>query len=249
MAAPKSFGSVSPKSAAQSLTSGQHGARHAQQLQQFIVPLASADIEEKRARCVGRIGGVHLAAGQAPDKEAVDRTEAQRAGFGLRARAFDGIENPGAFRPGEIGIEQQARARSDQRLLPRALQFRANIGGAAILPDDRLVDRLAGLAIPDERRFALIGDADRDDIARRRLGLPQARHAWCRARVAQISSGSCSTQPDFGKYCLNSRCAVATGLSFGVNRIDRVEVVPWSIARMYFDMKNPRPVARARIAA
>ena len=44
--------------------------------------------------------------------------------------------------------------------------------------------------------------------------------------VAQIASGSCSTQPGAGNICGNSRCAVATGRRPASKTIARVEVVP-----------------------
>ena len=44
--------------------------------------------------------------------------------------------------------------------MPIALQLIAESGGPAILPDDRVVDGLAGGAIPNQRRLALVGDAD-----------------------------------------------------------------------------------------
>ena len=47
---------------------------------------------------------------------------------------------------------------------PARLQPRADVGGAAVLPDDGVVDRLAGLAIPDDGGLALVGDADRGDV-------------------------------------------------------------------------------------
>ena len=37
--------------------------------------------------------------------------------------------------------------------------------GAAVLPDDGVVNRLARLAVPDHGGFALVGDADSTDIA------------------------------------------------------------------------------------
>ena len=52
---------------------------------------------------------------------------------------------------------------------PSALQPIAEVGGAAVLPDDRVVDGLAGLAIPDDRGLALVGDADGGDVARPEL--------------------------------------------------------------------------------
>ena len=47
----------------------------------------------------------------------------------------------------------------------------------------------------------------------------------------QMSSGSCSTQPDAGKCCGNSRWAKDAMEVSARNRTARVEVVPWSIAR------------------
>ena len=50
---------------------------------------------------------------------------------------------------------------------PSRLQLIAEVGRAPVLPDDRVVDRLAGVAIPHDRRLALVGDADRGDSFRR----------------------------------------------------------------------------------
>ena len=41
----------------------------------------------------------------------------------------------------------------------------AESGGAAILPDDGVVDGLAGCAVPDDGGFALVGDADGGNVA------------------------------------------------------------------------------------
>src|SRR4029450_12249605 len=41
----------------------------------------------------------------------------------------------------------------------------AVIGGAPILPDDLIVNGLAGFAVPDDRSFALIGNAQPGDVA------------------------------------------------------------------------------------
>ena len=50
----------------------------------------------------------------------------------------------------------------------------AEIGGAAILPDDCVVDGFAGLAIPYDRGLALVGDADGSHVAGPRAGLGQS---------------------------------------------------------------------------
>ena len=52
--------------------------------------------------------------------------------------------------------------------------------------------------------------------------------------VFQISSGSCSTQPFLGKYCVNSFCDEKTGLPFKSKRIDLLDVVPASMDTINF---------------
>jgi hypothetical protein len=54
----------------------------------------------------------------------------------------------------------------DQRAVALAAQLVANVGGAPVLPDDRVVDRLASLSIPHERSLALVRDSDRRNIGR-----------------------------------------------------------------------------------
>ena len=41
----------------------------------------------------------------------------------------------------------------------------ASFGGAAILPDNGVVDRLARFAVPHDGRLPLIGDTDRSQVA------------------------------------------------------------------------------------
>jgi len=65
--------------------------------------------------------------------------------------------------------------------VPALAQGRAHRRGAAILPDDGAVDGFARFAIPYQRGFALVGDADAGDVGR-----PGARH---RHRLAQHRQG------------------------------------------------------------
>jgi len=105
-----------------------------------------------------------LAAGEVPQHPAVHRSERQLAGVGLLAGAFDIVQNPLDLRTGEVGRQRQA---ADLLEAVRALvtgQFVADLLRTGVLPDDRVVHRLAGLAVPDQGRFALIGDADRGDL-------------------------------------------------------------------------------------
>ena len=118
--------SVAPKSAAQSRTSGSSAAGTREQV--AAAPrshCAGADIEQQRARGIGGIGRVDLAAGQPPQQEAVDGAEGELAGFRRRARAVDMVEQPGDLRGREIRIEQQPgalrrpAARGPARAAPR----------------------------------------------------------------------------------------------------------------------------------
>ena len=50
--------------------------------------------------------------------------------------------------------------------------------------------------------------------------------------LSQISTGSCSTQPAFGKICSCSTWSTATTSPLWSKTIARVLVVPWSMDRM-----------------
>ena len=125
MGAPNSAGSVTPNSPALSRTSRQQRMRHAEQRAQVVVPFALADVEQQRARGIGGVGGVHLAAGQPPQQETVDGAEGELAGLRRRARAGDVVEQPGDLAGGEIGIEQQPGLGGDLRLVAAVAQQRA----------------------------------------------------------------------------------------------------------------------------
>ncbi len=78
-----------------------------------------------------------------------------------------------------------------------ALELLADVGSAAALPNDGVVNRLAGLFFPDDGGFALVGDADAGDL----IGIDVAFASTSTSVElcdAQISIGSCSTQPAFG---------------------------------------------------
>ncbi len=104
---------------------------------------------------------------------AVDGAEQELAALGARARARHMVEDPGDLGAGEIGIDDQPRFGRDRRLMPVGLEPCADVGGAAVLPDDGAMDRLAGGLVPHQRRLALVGDADRGDVGRGRACLAQ----------------------------------------------------------------------------
>ena len=179
MAPPNSAGSVAPKSAGAVANVRQQRWRHAEQAAQLVVPLAAADIEQQRARGVGCVGRMHLAAGEPPQQKRVDRAEGELARLRGRPRAGDMVEQPGDLAGGEIWIEQQPGLRGNCRLMAGAAQIVAGLRGAPVLPDDGVVDRLAAGAVPDDRGLALIGDADAGDVfGRKRRLWPSPNARW-----------------------------------------------------------------------
>ena len=143
----------------------QHGARHAEELEQLVVPVQCVDVVEHRAAGVAGVGHVHLAAREVPDQPGVHRAEAQLAPFGLLAGAGHVVQHPLDLGGREIGIQHQTGL-----LLDACAVLLANLvaifGRAAVLPDDGVVDRLTGGAVPHQRRLALVGHADGRDVGR-----------------------------------------------------------------------------------
>jgi len=105
------------------------------------------------------------AVGEAPEQEGVDGAERELAALGRRPRARDVVEEPSDLGRGEIGIDDETGRRRHLRLQAFRLQGRARFRRAAILPDDRIGDRPAGRALPDQRRFALVDNPDRCEAA------------------------------------------------------------------------------------
>ena len=103
---------------------------------------------------------MHLAPRQVPDKPGIHGAEGQLARLGPRAHAVHIVEDPGQFRAAEIRVQQQAGAVGHDVFEAFGLEALAVIGGATVLPDDGVEHRLAGGAVPDQRGFALVGDAD-----------------------------------------------------------------------------------------
>ena len=170
------------------------------------------------------------AAGQPPEQERVDRPERQVPVLGTGASARHGVQDVSDLRPAEVRVQGQARPLPEQRLVAGVPQALAGRRRDPALPDDRVGDRLAGRAIPDDRRLALVRDPDRGDPlgAADLLDDPPRDPELARPDP----SGSCVTCPGEGKRCSNGSWAMATGRPSLSNAIARDEVVPWSSARI-----------------
>ena len=144
---------------------GHQRSRDVQQRQQLGVPLVAMHVEQHGARGVGDVGGMQRPFGQLPQQPAVDGAERQLAALRLLARAGHVVQQPADLGGGEIGVDDQAGARLDQGCVALLAQLRAQRLAAAVLPHDRVVDRLPGAAVPQHRGLALVGDAQGLDVA------------------------------------------------------------------------------------
>src|SRR6202008_3112870 len=82
------------------------------------------------------------------------------------ARAWHRVEDVRDLGAAEVGVERQPGPRPEQRPvagLAQTLPCRCRDAG---LPHDRVGDRGASPAIPDDRRLALVRDPDRGDALR-----------------------------------------------------------------------------------
>ena len=146
-------------------------------------------------------------------------------------RAVDVVEQPAHLRPGEVGRQRQ----SDPVAVPlgtaaQRAELVADRLRAGVLPDDRGRDRLAGGAVPDHRRLALVGDADRGHVSGAQLGSGQrAGHHRSRVRP-DLGRRRAPPSPARGSNWRCSTCSTATIVASWSNRMQRDEVVPWSIA-------------------
>ena len=150
---------------------GQDRPRDVKQVQDVLVPVEGVDVEEHRPAGVGDVGGVNPPPSQVPEQPGVDRPEEEVATGGLLPGPRDPVENPLDLGGGEVGVDHQPGLVVDQLLVTVGDQLLGDVASLLGLPDDRVVDRLTGVAVPDDRRLPLIGDPDGGDLVRLDLGL------------------------------------------------------------------------------
>jgi hypothetical protein len=155
---------------------GQHRHRNAEIGADLRIPVERLEIHQQSA---GRVGDIrHVGAlRDVPQNPAVDGAEAEFARVRLLACAVDVVEDPSDLRPREIRGQRQAGALPVPAGPLVAAEFRAQCVGARVLPDDRVVHGFSGVPVPHHRRLALIGDADRGDVAFGEIGFRErGRH-------------------------------------------------------------------------
>ena len=154
-----------PEHARRGLDIRQQGHRAFEGFAELFVPFEGLDVEEHRSGRVGVVGRVDTAFRQFPEQPAVDGPEGQFAAFGSFADAFDVVENPQQLGGGEIRVENQPGIVLHVICKARNGLEAIGIGrGPAALPNDGVVNRFAGLAVPHDGGFTLVGDPDGGNI-------------------------------------------------------------------------------------
>jgi hypothetical protein len=103
-------------------------------------------------------------AAELPHQPTVDRAKGQLTRFGHGPSAFDVVQNPLQFGGRKIRVDQQTGFLLHHGRKPSLTQAQALGFGAAVLPNDGVVDGLAGVTPPHHRGFALVGDAHGGDL-------------------------------------------------------------------------------------
>src|SRR5437867_5120179 len=122
---------------------------------------------------------MHRAAGQLPHEPGVDGAEGERARAGALRGARHVLEEPAELGAREVGIEDEAGLLPEDVLEAARAQLLAERRGAPVLPHDGAVHRPSALPVPEERRLALVRDAERRHVTRAHPRAParQAEHA------------------------------------------------------------------------
>jgi acetyl-CoA carboxylase biotin carboxyl carrier protein len=123
---------------------------------------------------------------QLEDEPGVDRPERRVA------RHVALLDEPLDLGAREVRVEHEAGALADERLVAGVAQLVAAARRAAVLPDDRAVERLARVAVPRHDGLALVGDADS----------AQAAPVDAR-RVERLARDRARYVPDLGRVVLH----------------------------------------------
>jgi hypothetical protein len=205
----------------------EHRPRHAEEAEKLVVPRAAMDVEEQRARGVGDVGHVAPTAGELPDEPTVDRAECETAALCRLAHTGHVIEDPLKLGAAEIRVGHESGFRGEHVREAALAQRVAHARGAPVLPHDRIADRRAGRAVPDERRLALIGNADRRHVggaqprARQRFGRDGELR---RPDVGGIVLDPARPRKDLSEFLLRDRAHTAAAIEHDRARARRALV-------------------------
>jgi hypothetical protein len=102
--------------------------------------------------------------GEFPKEPTIDGAGAEITGGGSLRAFVCLVDEPAEFGCGEEWVHRETGSLADEDFEIALAEFVAEIDCAAALPDDAGADGLAGVAIPEECGFALIGDSEGGDV-------------------------------------------------------------------------------------
>src|SRR5262249_1355904 len=76
----------------------------------------------------------------------------------------DLVEQPRELGPREVGVENEPRLPGEERFVPGLSQSVTSGRGSSVLPDDGVGQRAPRGTLPEDGRFALVGDPDRRHV-------------------------------------------------------------------------------------
>ena len=103
---------------------------------------------------------MYLSIRESMEKKGVHRAKTEIARACLLSCTRDVLQEPGDFRTTEIGVQYEPCSFANAGLESLLFQRIALSSGAAVLPDDRIVDGASALSLPEQGRFSLIGNTN-----------------------------------------------------------------------------------------
>ena len=152
--------------------------RDAEEPAEFLVPGAGREIHEAGAR--GRRDVGRVASAEAVEEERVARREPQPLRAGEPAGVGHVVEQPAQLARREARIERQPGPCERQRLGAVTAHLLDGVARPDVVPDDRVVEGLAGLGVPDDDGPALVAEAHAGGAGRVVEALPQRREQFPR---------------------------------------------------------------------
>ena len=117
------------------------------------------------------------------------------AALGGLADPVDVLQDPLHLARREVRGRRQPGLAADDVPAAVAVERRSDPVGAGVLPDDRVVVRPPGVTVPHQRRLALVGDAERGQIAGPQIGPVQGRLQHRRRCVPRSPPGCVPPSP------------------------------------------------------
>jgi hypothetical protein len=103
---------------------------------------------------------VQFTLGKIPNDPRIDRAKGELSILGSFSYSIYIIKDPFHFGSREIGVNNQSRFPADHFGMTFFFQFVTVIGSAPILPNNGIIYRLPGFAIPYDRGFPLVGNTN-----------------------------------------------------------------------------------------